>query len=138
MIKSKTIIVSIIIIILTIGSYFALKIFDFNSTNSLLNTTWQVIQYNGQNINNQIILSISPESVNWKICNNISYGPIKITSKIINFHNQASSTMMACEPSIMEVETNIIQTFSEPSTYLIENNNLILINGRSRAVLIPT
>ncbi len=136
--NKKTIIVFILtLVLLSVISFFFLTLFNEKNSSQLVNTTWKVEQFNGEEINEQILFSIDSDSVGFTICNNIGYGKIKITKEKIYFHSEASSTMMACDEPLMSLESSFVNIFSEPFNYVIENEKLILQNGRDVVLLAP-
>lgn len=130
--KKITIIVSLFIFCLLSITIFLF--FNGNNSNQLLDTTWRVVSFNGEKINDEVLLTIDSDSVGFQICNNIGYGKVKITKDKIYFHAEPYSTMMACDEPLMSLESSFLSTFSEPFNYVIENGDLILTNGRNKVV----
>ncbi len=140
---------SIVLLLLILGGGFIIKnkqyeiarfkflltqFLNNSPSNQLSNTTWIALQYNGQDIQRDILLTIKNDSVGFDICNNIGYGKIKITEEKIFFHSQAASTLMACDEPLMGLETEFMRVFSEPADYVIEDDNLILTIGRNKVI----
>jgi heat shock protein HslJ len=104
-----------------------------NFDKKLPSTKWKLIEYNDKKVVYDIFL-FNEDEVSLSICNNISYGKIKITNDKIYFHKNAMSTLMACEQPLMTMESTITSMLSETLNYNIEDNNLVIKSNESKLI----
>lgn len=131
------VIIFVVLIILTLSGSLLFMQFTNNKVNNkgsdqLLNTTWKAVQFNGRDIQENVLLTIEKDSIGFSICNNIGYGKIKITEDEIHFHSEANLTLMACDEPLMSLETEFINVFNKPINYVIEDDSLILTDERNK------
>jgi len=114
--QTKVLIISLSIVLFVlslIGGFLLIQSLKNKGSDQLLNTTWKAVQFNGQAIKENVLLTIENDSVGFNICNSIGYGKVKITKDQIFFHPEAYSTKMACDKPLMSLETEFINVFSD-------------------------
>lgn len=107
------------------------------SIDNLVGTEWQLTRLNGNPVSDQVQSTLSFESSDRIVgsggCNRY-FAPITVDGTTLTV-GQAGSTMMACEPSIMDQETQFLASLQTATRFVQRGNTLRIFSEGQRRPL---